>query len=58
MLVTVTQCAAVENRTVVEEVAVAFGNRLQPIQETGELRDVVAIDLGEFLFLVRIFPMM
>ena len=52
--VAVAEAAAVEQRHVVEQRAVAVGRRLEPVQEVREQRRVVGVDAGQLVQLVGV----
>jgi hypothetical protein len=56
--ITVADAAAVQDQGVIEQRAVAVRRRAQPVEEVSEQADVVRVDLGVLLDLVRRIPMM
>src|SRR5688500_197302 len=58
VLVAVAQAAAVQHHRVVEQVAVAVGRRLQPLEEVGEHLHVVAVDDRELIHVLAIVRVM
>ena len=57
MFVAVTEGAAIEDRAVIKNGTVTFFRGFQAVEEAGELLRVVAINLGEFLFLFFVVAM-
>ncbi len=58
MAVSVAETAAVDNHAMIEKRAIAFLNRLQLLNEVGELLQMVAVDFRDLLDQVRDVAMM